>query len=637
MGMRSVTGVLVGVAAFSGALVGWRGADDGRPSRAAASGLPAGAPRHVDPAASVRLEHWRHRADGRDVGLQERWQQRPPRMRSVAVPGPAERREVGGAAGRRAFAGSVGWWRAALVVPIAGSYAVRFGSVGHRATVWIDGRRACRHTGAYEPFDCRVRLQRGGRHAVMLRADWRDPDRQARDGHDRAWFTWGGPSWAVTARRVTDVELRLVGVHTRVRDGVARVRLTVELHDTRPPVTHPGDPTDHRQVTGTLLHRGRPLRVVFPDVSLPRGARRRARATLDVPGPALWAPGAPRLHQLELTARDAAPLRRRIGLRDLRRRGPRLILNGRPLRLIGAGLPPDARGHGDALTASDRRRIIDEVRAIGANTVRTQLPLSDEMLDDLDAAGILVWQLVGPFDKAGRFWARTPHRRALARDRALATVDREASHPSIVAWTMTNELAGQGHPDGQAAHLDRLARSLQRRTPGILVAVDIWGSHPPRFAGPAFAHLDAVGVTEYVGIAELAGAPRAQQDRRARERLRGLRRVLPGKAIVITEFGANANRRNPRHGPGGLGYQSALLRRRIRLYGARRDVAGMLVWTLRDYAVAAGFSGGSLSGRVAGLRLSGPLSEKGLFRYDGSAKPAVRAVREAFAAVARKR
>lgn len=626
--MRAVIGVLAVIVALGGALAAWLGGDEERPPRAAAASVRPALP------SAVSLEGWRHRADPGDVGLRERWWRRPPAMRSVAVPGAAERREVGRAAGRRVFAGSVGWWRAALVVPEAGRYAVRFGSVGHRASVWIDGRRTCSHVGAYEPFDCHVRLRRGGRHSVMLRADWRDPERQAADGHDRAWFTWGGPSWAVTARRVTDVELRLVGVHTRLGDDTARVRLTVELHDNRRPRPARGG-TDHRRVGAVLRHQGRLLRVVFPDVALPRGARRRVRASVQVEDPALWAPGNPQLHDLRLTARGAAPVHRRVGLRDLRRRGTRLVLNGRPLRLLGAGLPPDARGHGDALTPNDRRRMIEQVRAIGANTVRTQLPLSDEMLDELDAAGIFVWQLIGPFDKAGRFWAQTPSRRARARARALATVDREASHPSIVAWTMTNELAGQGHPAGQADHLDDLARTLQRRTPGILVAADLWGSHPPRFAGPAFAHLDAVGLTEYIGMAELAGAPAEQQDARVRERLDGLRAALPGKAIVVTEFGANANQRNAAGRPGSLEYQAALLRRRIALYAARPDVAGMLVWVLRDYAVSADFSGGSLRGRVAGLRLSGPLSEKGLFRYDGSAKPAVGVVRKAFARASR--
>ena len=139
----------------------------------------------------------------------------------------------------------------------------------------------------------------------------------------------------------------------------------------------------------------------------------------------------------------------------------------------------DARGRGDALTAADHDRIVAELRAIGANAARSQHPLSDELLTRLDAAGILVWQHIGPFDKAGRFWAKTPRRRALAMAaRAIAAADRTAAHPSMLAFNLANEVAGRGHPRGQARYIDTLARTLHRRAPGIFVVADVWGRHP---------------------------------------------------------------------------------------------------------------------------------------------------------------
>src|SRR5581483_8009864 len=129
----------------------------------------------------------------------------------------------------------------------------------------------------------------------------------------------------------------------------------------------------------------------------------------------------------------------------------RLLLNGRPLLLHGASLPPDAGAHGDAFTTGDERRIVDELKALGANATRAQFPLSDGLLDRLDAAGILVWQEVGPFDPAGAFRAGTPHLVARAKRRALTTVLRERRHPSVLAWSLANEVAGQGNPAGQAA------------------------------------------------------------------------------------------------------------------------------------------------------------------------------------------
>ena len=43
--------------------------------------------------------------------------------------------------------GSVAWYRTTLIVPRAGVYAIRFESVNHRASVWVDGRLATQHTG----------------------------------------------------------------------------------------------------------------------------------------------------------------------------------------------------------------------------------------------------------------------------------------------------------------------------------------------------------------------------------------------------------------------------------------------------------------------------------------------------------
>jgi hypothetical protein len=596
-------------------------ADEPAPPRATAPQRPAREP------GQAMIGDWTYRADPRDVGLREGWARDPPAMTAVDVPGVANASPLAGPRARRAYEGTIGWWRGVLAVKPAGRYEVRFGSVHHRATVWIDGRRVREHTGAYEPFACSAQLS-GGLHSVTLRADWRSPARQQREGQDRAWWSWGGLAWPVTAAPVAKVALRLVGVHTTLDGAGAGVTIAVDVTDNRA-----GGAAALVSVAGTLTAPGgAALPVTFAPVKLAPGEERRIEAEVAVARPALWGPGHPALYDLTLAAGPgAAPLHQAVGLRELRREGRRLLLNGRVLRLAGAGLPPDAEGRGDALKAADHDRIVAELRAIGATAVRSQLPLSDQLLSRLDAAGILVWQQIGPFDKAGRFWAQTARRRALAVARALRTADREAAHPSILAWNLANEVSGQGHPRGQARYVDSLARRLHARTPGIFVVADIWGTHLPRESGLLYDRLDAVGLTEYIGNAEGAGAPARELDARVRTMLGRVRDALPSKPLVITEFGANGNGRNSPGRPGSLRYQARLLTRRIGFYAGGDDVAGMLIWVLRDYAVTPGFRGGRLRGKVPGLVLSGPFNEKGLFRYDGSAKPAVAAVRRAFA------
>ncbi len=595
---------------------------------ASAVALGGGGPKASAQLPLAQLGTWTYRADPEDAGLREGWVDRPPAMAPVSLPHVANPAPIAGAAGERSYRGSVGWWRTALGVGAAGRYIVRFGSVHYRATVWIDGRVACEHDGAYEPFDCPATLA-PGRHAVVLRANWRLPDRQQRQGHDRAWFNWGGIAWPVSVAPVRDTELRLVNVQTTLARGSARVTVTAEVRDTRT-VGSPSTVT----VAGTLA-RGSPVAVAFDPVTLAPGERRRVSGRVTVARPALWAPGSPALYDLALTG-GTASLQQKVGLRELRRDGRRLLLNGRTLRIAGAGLPMDAEGHGDALTAADQDRIVDELQAIGANAARSQHPLPDELLSRLDAAGILVWQHIGPFDKAGRFWAQTPQRRAIAMARAVAAAERTAAHPSVFAFNLANEVAGRGHPKGQARYIDTLSRTLHRRTPGVFVVADVWGQHPPRRAGGRlFADLDAVGLTEYIGIFEAPGQPVAELERRVAKLLRRARAALPGKPLVITEFGANANALNDTDRPGGFRYQSRLLARRIGYYARRPEVAGTLIWVLREYAVTPNFRGGTLRARVPGLRLAAPLNEKGLFRYDGSAKPAVAAVARAYARSAR--
>ena len=576
----------------------------------------------------AQLGAWSYVADPGDAGLREGWVQRPPPMAPVTIPHVANPSPLAGAAGSRSYRGSIGWWRTTLAVTGAGRYVVRFGSVHHRATVWIDGRIACEHDGAYEPFECPATLAAGA-HAVVVRANWRLPERQQRQGFDRAWWNWGGIAWPVTAAPVNDVELRLINVHTTLARGTARVTITADVRDATA-----GPAPARVDVSGALSRNGRALALPFEPVTLRPGERRRITAQLSVPRPELWAPGRPTLYDLKIVA-GTSFLQREVGLRELRRSGRRLLLNGRPLRLAGAGLPMDSEGRGDAQTARDHDRIVEQLQAINANATRSQHPLSDELLSRLDRAGILVWQHVGPFDKAGRFWAQTPQRRATAMARAVASAERTAYHPSVLAFNLANEVAGRGHPKGQARYIDTLARTLRRRTPGIFVVADVWGRHPPRRAGGRlFRNLDAVGLTEYIGIFEAAGAPVAEQERRVARLLRRARAALPGKPLVITEFGANANGRNPTNGPGGFVYQARLLTRRIGYYARRPGVAGTLIWVLREYAVTPNFRGGTLRAQVPGLKLSGPFNEKGLFRYDGSPKPAVAAVAAAHARAA---
>jgi hypothetical protein len=213
-----------------------------------------------------------------------------------------------------------------------------------------------------------------------------------------------------------------------------------------------------------------------------------------------------------------------------------------------------------------------------------------------------------------------------------STLDAQQTHPSVVVWSLGNEVTGRGHPAGQAEWIDATADLLHRLDPGRPVAVDLWGRHLPREPGLLTRRLDVIGVTDYTGWYEDPGAPAAVQAARVNGRIAALRALFPRRPIVVTEFGTASNRRNATSAPGGLRYQAELLARRVREL-RRARVAGMLAWTLRDFALRPDFAGGSIEHVAPQVRLVAGLNEKGVFTYGGRPKPAVRALRAAFAAV----
>lgn len=591
---------------------------DGGPARPLTTlgGGPAGS-------APLQLRRWRYRADPDDRGRDAGWARGDWDGEAVSVPHAANAGAVSGAAGERAYAGSVGWYAKDVTAPVDGLYSVRFESVHHRTGVYVDGQRVREHVGAYEPFSARVALDRG-RHTIVVRADWRDPERQADEGWARAWFNYGGINRPASLARLGPSELGALTVRTSLQGDGARARVQIGVR------VRNRDASRTLRVRGALSRDGRVVApVAFAQAGVPAGTSRALETTVTVDDPRLWSPGRPALYELRLDVPGEASLRRRIGLRELGWGAGGLTLNGEPLELRGVGLPPDARGRGDALIAADERRIVAGLRAAGANATRSQLPLADSMRARLDAAGILVWQEIGPWEPGGRWRFRSPQAVERARDRALRSAEEAQANPSIVAWTLTNEVAGAS-PLAQQEYMRSTARRLRELDGTRPVAADLWGRRLPSARPGVLAQMDALGVTDYVGWYEaLDRAPEAQLAL-TRERIGRLRELLPGRPIVITELGAAGSARIDGDALGSPRFQARLLGRRLRELRGLPGVSGTIVWNLRDYALRPDFRGGSVRDRRPGLDLAPGLNEKGLYDFEGRPKPALDAVRDAY-------
>jgi beta-galactosidase/beta-glucuronidase len=460
-----------------------------------------------------------------------------------------------------------------------------------------------------------------------VRIDWRDPTMQERAGFHRTWFNWGGLNGPVSVRAIGESELSEATLQTTLSPlepeaPSALVRVSVAVRNNG----------QARTITpeGTLTRGGQTIPISFAGRPVEPGQTVLMSATVTVEHPALWSPESPALYELTLGVGQESSFSARVGLRQFSWHDGRLYLNGRRLRLHGASLQEDALGHGDALTPSDEDKLVGELKAIGANAVRSQHPLDPGLLERLDAAGMLLWQGIGPVEGAGNWFPTTPSLLRGAAQQATAAALAAALHPSIFAWNLVDEVAGNGRDGAEVSYVQSMTRWLHANDPARIVAVDVWGDHPPAHAGAMYTHVDAVAETDYTGWYDSPEASAAQQVAMMRGRLAAMRRTFPGKVLVISEFGAEANTLNPPGSPGSYRYQAALLARHIGVYTSAPQLTGMFIWDLRDYALIPAFQGGSIHFRLPHLRLIEGLIQKGLFTYGGGRKPAASTVAHLF-------
>jgi hypothetical protein len=610
-------------------------------SAAAAQAPPSQSIVGDGPGGRTALTRWTVRRDPSNRGVARGWQRGGFAGASVSVPDVIDPARYAGTRAQSNYEGSVAWYRTTFTSPAPGTYALTFQSANFSAKVWVDGRALGSHRGSYLPFEPRAQLA-AGRHTVVVRVDWRDPGAQSRVGFHRTWFNWGGLNGEVSVRAIGASELSNPAIQTTLSSGsVVCVRApcpnipaaqtaTVEVS-----VRVRNNGASGRAIVpaGSLAHGAQTIPLSFPEQHLAHGQTAMVSTSVDIPAPALWSPASPNLYQLTLAVGQESSYSARVGLRQLTWHGGRMFLNGQRLQVHGASVQEDAQGHGDALTPGDQNAIVAELRAIGANAVRAQHPLDPALLERLDAAGILVWQGVGPVEGAGNWYSNTPGLLAAAESQARTAAIADQLHPSIFAWNLVDEVAENGRDGAEVSYVQSLRSWLHAHDPTRMVAVDVWGDHPPTRPGALYRGVDAIAETDYSGWYDNPRHSPTAVSAEISRRLSAMRRAFAGRVLVISEFGAESNGLNPPGSPGSYSFQSSLLARHIRAYAADPQLSGMFVYLLRDYPLVPTFQGGSIHGVLPRLRLIEGLNQKGLFTYGGRPKPAAGVVARSYRAL----
>ena len=421
---------------------------------------------------------------------------------------------------------------------------LHFGAVDFEAQVYIDGVLVGAHRGGHVPFSFDItRFVKGSRFTLVVRADDdpfdmnkpRGKQDWKRDPHV-IWYPRTTGIWrTVWLERVAASRVERI----RWQGDVARWEIRADLRLLAAPID--GSVRVRLSING---------RTLVDDTSRIDGGEFGRVYKLpsdhgidDGREDWMWSPEHPQLIDAQIELRDAAgqvvdTVESYTALRSVHVDGDRFALNGRPYMLrmvLDQGYWPDG-----LMTADSARlkRDVELIKSLGFNGARKHQKVEDpRWLYWCDVLGLAVW---GEMPSAYGFSDRTV---STVIDEWQQVIERDISHPCIVAWVPINE--SWGVPDlPQSPRQVALVKALYEITHAMddsrpVVGNDGWEMPCGDLVNIHDYHHEPDVLFERYGSREAIEATLASvRPSRRRLLLDGYSAV--GRPVLLTEFGGIA-------------------------------------------------------------------------------------------------
>jgi beta-glucuronidase len=514
--------------------------------------------------------------------------------------------------------GGVGWYRRDFTLPataFAGyvpkadqRWIIRFESVNHTATVWLNGRKLGSHAGAYLPFEFDLKSLRGGVNRLVVRVDSVRTGGDFPPGPSGGWWNYGGILREVYLRAVQRADIRLVQVRPVLNAAMSSATIE-EQAAVR-------NPTGASQtVTLRGVYGGK--RLSFGTHTIAPGASWTATATATLAHPHLWAPGSPYLYTATLRLRDAKGRALQTytdlsGVRTIKVVDGHMQLNGRPLDLRGVNIHEQTLDSGAALSPDQEDQEIGWASQLGADVIRAHYPLAPEQLEDADRDGILIWDEI-PVYQVNQSYLGQPAWQSRALALLKTNIQDNQNHPSVMLWSIGNELPTPA-TYGEASYIKVATAEAHQLDPTRPVGLAVSSWPGVQCQTSAYAPLDVIGDNEYFGWFDAGGGTNDDRDA-LNPYLDFFHNCYAKKAIFITEFGFEGSRSGDPEVRGTYDFQANSLAFHLGVFATKPWLSGAMYFAMQDFAARPGYSGGDPVAHP-------PFVEKGVINLYGQQKPA---------------
>lgn len=345
-----------------------------------------------------------------------------------------------------ALPGGIGWYRKHFNVAKADKgkkLFIDFDGVYMNAKVWINGHELGQRPYGYSSFryDLTPHLNYGGDNVVAVRVDNSDQP-------NSRWYSGCGIYRHVYLVKTDNVHVSHWGtwVNAEVQtSGAAVFKLDVELDN---------ETGKSKKVTvvNTLLDAsGKAVGSSSSAVKLPAGASRQVVSqSMTLKKPELWSVERPYIYkvrtQVKVDDNIVDEYYTNTGVRSFRFDAEKgFFLNGKNMKINGVCQHHDMGCLGAAVNEDALYRQLRMLRDMGANAVRcSHNPPAPELLNMCDTMGLIV------MDESFDMWHRRKTKNDYARffdkwaERDLTDlVRRDRNHPSILMWSIGNEVLEQ--------------------------------------------------------------------------------------------------------------------------------------------------------------------------------------------------
>ena len=361
--------------------------------------------------------------------------------------------------GANRFHVGYGWYRKQLNIKPEWKgkrIALDFEGVFQECELFVNGKEAGKHRGGYTGFEFDITpYVHPGENTIALRVNnlW-NPRLAPRAGE----HTFSGGIYRDVRLVVTDpLHVAWYGTFVktpRVSEKEALVEMATEL-------TNDGtEPVQGRLLTGLVDPGGKMVVKQETPFSLNAGETKEIiQKFAPIRNPQLWHPDTPRLYKAETRVYKGDALcdtfTTPFGIRWFEfTKDKGFFLNGKHLYIRGANVHQDHAGWGDAVANTAFDRDVKMIKEAGMNFIRgSHYPHDPAFTEACDKNGILFWSEsvfwgIGGFREDG-YWdasAYPPHAEdqpefeQSLKDALRDMIKVHRNHPSVVAWSMGNEI-----------------------------------------------------------------------------------------------------------------------------------------------------------------------------------------------------